>query len=70
MYKKLDIDFDIPEELEYYINKYIDDLNNHGGMDDCYRTEIDFCLKDWSNGLTDSQVQLLREYYVWEGIKK
>ncbi len=65
MLKKLEIDFDIPYELEESIDNLINDVNNKNGrLKDVYQDEINFCLKDWSNGLTDEQIKLLRDYYI------
>lgn len=71
MYKKLDIGFGISAELQKSIDDYVDDLNyNGGGLEDVLRDEIDFWTKDAMRYLTEEQVKLLRDYYVWKGILK
>jgi len=65
MFEKLKIDFEIPEELDDAINDLVYDMNN-GRPDrkDIRQDEINFWLKDWSNGLTNEQIELLRDYYI------
>lgn len=75
-YQKLDISFDIPEELEHDIDEYIKYLNDVEGegigvTDDCYRTEI-LCTLNWclrESILDGEQIKQLKDYYVWCGIK-
>lgn len=66
MYKKLDIDFEIPEDLERGIDNFMECINyKNKELEDCYRTEIQCSLK-WccrEKLLTEKQIQLLREYY-------
>ena len=71
MYKKLDINFDIPEELEYTIDTYLQDLNGpYDTADDCYQAEIqvilNWCARD--HILEEWQIRMLRDYYEHGGI--
>lgn len=72
MYKKLDIDFDIPEELNDSIEQLLRFLNTspHPERDDCERTEVlmdlNWCFRE--KLLTDEQIDLLKKYYVKGGI--
>lgn len=73
MYKKLEIDFELPELLEDAIDKFVEYINTtNGSCEDCYRDEIDFFIKDcmMTHSLTDDQIKIIREYYVWKGIYK
>ena len=71
MYEPLKIDFEIPEELQYDIDRFLDHLNNGDGkLEDCYRTEIQ-CALNWcvrERLLSDEQITLLRDYYQHKGI--
>lgn len=68
-YKKLGIDFEIPELLERTINEFVIDLNeNRGRLADCYEEEIRSLLNCYDLCLTEDQIQLLRDYYQWGGI--
>ena len=71
MYKPLKIDFPIPEDLEDIINQYLHHLNYEDRMSiDYYRTEIQLIL-NWcfrESLLTDEQIELLRNYYQYNGI--
>lgn len=73
MYKKLPIDFSIPEDLEELIDQYVTFLNTGKGIaDDYYRTEIQLCL-NWcyrEHLLSDDRIKLLRDYYQHKGIKR
>ena len=72
-YNKLDIDFEIPAELQDVIEQYVTYLNNSdGSLDDCYRTEIQLELNHcYRNGLLSAQqIELLRDYYQRQGIKR
>ena len=69
IYKKIEIDYIISEELNKFINEFVEYLNNSDGeSEDYYRYEIDFWLKDYKDRLTDEQYNILREYYVRGGI--
>lgn len=71
MYKKLDIDFKLPEMLEDAIDRFLYHINHEdGNCEDCYRDEINFFLKECmdTHSITSEQIELLREYYVWRGI--
>ena len=72
-YKKLNIDFEIPEELSDTIDKFLDYLNRgEYTMDDCFQEEIRVIL-NWckrENILTEDQIELLRNYYQRGGIRK
>lgn len=73
MYKKLEIDFEITEELEKLIDEYVHHLNTGEGLpDDYYRTEIqlelNFCVRE--RLLNNEQIKLLRDYYQYRGIER
>ncbi len=73
MYKPLNIDFEITEELQQLIDEYVHYLNTGEGIaDDYYRTEIqlelNFCFRE--HKLSDDQIALLRDYYQHKGILK
>lgn len=68
-YKKLDIDFAIPEILKSSINAFLDDLNEHNGnLADCYEQDIRNTLNGCDMCLEPEQIALLRDYYVKGGI--
>ncbi len=68
-YEKLPIDFRISEELQCFIDRFVDYLNNSDGeSEDYYRYEIEFWLKDLKPKLTDDQYYMLKQYYVKGGI--
>lgn len=70
-YKKLNIDFEIPELLEDSINDFIVNLNEHNGdLKDCYEADIRNTLNGCDLCLTAEQISLLREYYCRGGIYK
>ena len=71
MYKELELDFEIPDDLQDIITEYLDYLNK-GETDiiDYYRTEIQLIL-NWcyrESLLTDEQIKLIRDYYQRNGI--
>lgn len=69
MYKKLKINFEIPEILEDSINGFVKNLNEQdGNLADCYEQDIRNTLNDYDDMFTDEQLQLLRDYYVKGGI--
>ena len=68
-YKRLEIDFEIPEILERTINEFLIDLNEkRGRLADCYEVEIRSLLNCCDLCLTKDQIELLREYYYRGGI--
>lgn len=68
-YKKLDIDFEIPELLEEGINGVLKDLNERNGyMADCYEQDIRNTLNGCDLCLDEEQIELLRDYYCRGGI--
>ena len=68
MYKKLEIDFDIPGFLETEINKFVDYINGDTSktLEDCFRTEIHLAIRD--SGLLKKEKECLENYYVRGGI--
>ena len=71
MYKKLEIDFPIPERLGELIDEfieYLNDVHEDGRKEDFYRAEIDLELREFHTGLTEEQKRILRDYYVHRGI--
>ena len=68
-YKKLEIDFPIPELLETGIEEFLIDLNEKGGkMADCYEQDIRSTLNGCDLCMTEEQIALLRQYYCKGGI--
>ncbi len=68
-YKRLPINFELPSELDGAINRFVNHINTESGTsEDCYRSEIEFWLKDAQKGLTREQYDLLKQYYVLGGI--
>ena len=70
-YKPIDIDFDIPEELQETIKLLLVELNEHNGRSaDCYEAEIRSILNCCSidEELTETQIEVLRRYYCKGGI--
>ena len=68
-YEKLSIDFPIPDFLEEEIDKflaYLNDENESGHLEDCFRTEIDLAIRD--SRLPEKQREYLKDYYVRKGI--
>lgn len=70
MYKKLNIDFEIPEILSDSIDDFIEYLNGGGKLGDCYEEDIRSTLNGCDLCLTESQIDLLRQYYCKGGIYK
>lgn len=69
MYKKLDIDFEIPYLLKNSIDEFLIDLNEQGGrLADCFEEDIRSTLNGCDLCMTPEQVQLLRGYYCRGGI--
>lgn len=69
MYKKLEIDFEIPYLLENSIENFLIDLNERGGrLADCFEEDIRSTLNGCDLCLTSDQILLLREYYCRGGI--
>ena len=66
MLKKLNIDFNIPEDLEDIINEYIEYMNNSDKTaEDYYLTEIKMIL-NWCKReslLTQDQIKTIKDYY-------
>ena len=71
MYKPLNIDFEIPEDLQQTIDEFLHCVNyNNCSCEDCYRAEIQ-CALNWCKRerlLSDDQIELLRNYYQRGGI--
>ena len=71
MYKKLKINFEIPEILEDSINGFVKNLNEQdGNLADCYEQDIRNTLNGCDECLTEDQINILRNYYVKGGIYK
>lgn len=69
MYKKLEINFPIPQILEKDIEDFLFNLNNkNGNLADCYEEEIRNVLNGCEFDLTDEQITQLRNYYCKGGI--
>lgn len=69
LYKKLEINFPIPELLETSIEEFLIDLNEKGGkMADCYEQDIRSTLNGCDLCMTEEQIDLLRQYYCKGGI--
>ena len=70
-YHQLPINFAIPEDLSDIIDEYVDYLNNSDRSSiDYYKTEIQLIL-NWcyrESLLDDEKIQLLRDYYQYDGI--
>lgn len=70
-YKKLDIDFEIPEEVEQDINDLIAYANKYGPLTaDCYQSDLNNLLNGCDTCMSEEQILLLRNYYVRGGIWK
>ena len=75
MYKKLNINYDIPEDLSDMIDQYVTFLNTGKGLadaEDYYTTEIQLIL-NWcyrERLLSEDKIHHLRDYYQHGGIKK
>ena len=70
-YEKLEIPFDLPEELENAIDTFLNHINYEYGMsEDCYRSEIHFWLKDLYGKISEEDYEKLKNYYVHGGIYK
>ena len=70
-FKKIDLPFPISEELSHAIDVFLEYINSQDGMlEDCYRSEIHFWLKDSAEKLTPDQYNLIKDYYVLGGIFK
>ena len=70
-FKKIDLPFPISEDLSHAIDVFLEYINTQDGMlEDCYRDEIEFWLKDSAEKLSADQYNLIKDYYVFEGIYK
>ena len=72
-YKRLKINFDIPEELEEAIVNFLHHVNfEYGYAEDYHRAEILNCLNEARkrNKINDERYKLLYDYYVMGGIYK
>lgn len=70
IYKPLEIDFKISEELQKAIENFINCINSENSLsEDCHRSEIDFWIKADTH-LTQEQYITLRDYYTFGGIYK
>lgn len=68
-YKKLKIDFEIPEEVEQDIDDMIAYMNKYGHVTaDCYMSDLNNLLNGCDTCMTEEQITLLRNYYVRGGI--
>ena len=72
MYRKLEVDFEITPELDQLLDDYVHFLNTGEGLpEDYHKTEIqlelNFCYRE--HILEDDQIQILRDYYQYGGIK-
>lgn len=63
-YKKLEIDFPIPDILSNDIDEFVNALNSGTTMADCYEQNIRSDLNGCDLVLTEEQDLLLRNYYV------
>lgn len=65
VFKRLDVDFDIPPILEESIQGLMQEVNSGGLCVDCWqddiRASINICLNDGS--LSEEHGELLRSYY-------
>ena len=68
-FRKLEMDADLSPELESAIDVFLNHINFENGLsEDCYRSEIEFWLKDMYGKLPANDYQKLRDYYVLGGI--
>ena len=68
-YQKLKLKSPISEELEAAIDVFINYINNSDGQsEDCYRSEIEFWLKDAKSTMSQEQYDAVKKYYVLGGI--
>lgn len=71
MYKKLKIDFEVPEILTESFDDFVKNLNEqNGNLADCYEQDIRNTLNGCDECLTEDQINILRNYYVKGGIYK
>ena len=65
MYKKLKINFEIPDILEESFDDFVKNLNEqNGNLADCYEQDIRSTLNGCDECLTEDQINILRNYYV------
>ncbi len=68
IYKRLEVDFELPDYLEEEIEAFLNHINNENGLsEDCYRVEIQLMIRD-TPSFTAEQKQLLYNYYARGGI--
>lgn len=70
-YRKLDIDFELMEELSGAIDDFLHHINEEDGrFEDGYRCEIDLWSRDalGREKINRNQYDLLRDYYIYGGI--
>ena len=71
MYKKLKIDFEVPEILTESFDDFVKNLNEqNGNLADCYEQDIRNTLNGCDECLTEDQINILRNYYEKGGIYK
>ncbi|MBQ9050591.1 MAG: hypothetical protein IJ126_08350 [Lachnospiraceae bacterium] len=73
MYYKLDIDFELTEELGRAIDDLLHHINHENGRsEDRYRMEIDFWLRDalQRGKISRDQYDAVARYYIHGGIYK
>ena len=71
MYKKLKIDFEVPEILTESFDDFVKNLNEqNGNLADCYEQDIRNTLNGCDECLTEDQINILRKYNVKGGIYK
>ena len=64
-YKKLNVDYILSPELTNAIDNFMYHINYESGMsEDCYRSEIEFWLKDSYDRLLPDQYEEIKRYYV------
>lgn len=64
--EKLKIDFDIPDYLEEDIDNYVNAINEHDSLWDCYWFEVFNDLRYLHNEkiITEEQFETLKDYYL------
>lgn len=68
MYKRLEIDFELPETIEDDIEEMLEYMNNGGQFPDVYMDNLRSDLNCYKIDFEDYQVEMLKDYYCRGGI--
>lgn len=71
MYTKKKFDFEIDEELDNAIGRFLDALNTNDSCLDCYQDELNAEINNSLHySLDEEQVRVVKQYYFHGGLEK